>query len=300
MVPARDLVTWWGEINQQRSTLPMLSRFNCSAVYEALASTANAQGVAFYTIDASGLGGAPGSSSEYSRPVDPMFTNIDVINHQEPLQYLAETTGGRSILDANDVTKGLENLRDDLFSYYSLGYTLSTAGADTVHRLSVELPKHPEYHLVYRRTYVEKSVESRVQDAVVSGLVLELDDNPMGIAITAGSARPASEDRWLVPIEVSFPIESVALLPEGAEYAGRVVVYLANRNLDGRQSDIQRREFEIRMPAADYEARKKDHYVAAFELLMEAGSHRVVVGLLDPVTRQTSYARLLQTVPGSG
>lgn len=298
MVPARDLVSWWGDVFQQRSTLPMLARFNRRVLYENLASTANAQGVSLYTIDATGLGGAGGTSAEYSRPVDPMITAVNTINHQEPLQYLAETTGGRAILDANDVTRGLEELRDDLFSYYSLGYSLSKGGSDTVHRLSVELPEHPQYRLVYRRTFVEKSIESHVQDAVVSGLVLDIDDNPMGIELAAKAARPASEDRWILPIEISFPIESVALLPEAGEYAGRVVVFLANRNLEGRQSDIQRRDFEIRMPAADYEARRSDRYTASFDLLMEAGSHRVVVGLLDPLTRQTSYARLRQTVPG--
>ena len=298
MVPARDLVTWWGEVFQQRSTLPMLARFNRRALFDNLAATANSQGVSFYTIDASGLGGAGGTSAEYSRPVDPMITAVNAINHQEPLQYLAETTGGRAILDANDVTRGLEELRDDLFSYYSLGYSLSAGGRDTVHRVSVELPEHPQYRLVYRRTFLEKSTESRARDAVVSGLVLDVDDNPMGIELAARTPRPATEDRWVLPIEVSFPIESVALLPEGEEYAGRMVVLLANRNLEGRQSDIQRREFEIRMPAADYERRRSELYTASFELLMEAGSHRIVVGLLDPVTRQTSFAHLQQKIRG--
>jgi VWFA-related protein len=298
MVPARDLLMWWGDIFQQKSSLPLLSRFNRSVVYEALAATANAQGVAFYTIDATGLGGASGTSTEYSRPIDPMTSSIHAINYQEPLQYLAETTGGRAILDANDVTRGLDELREDLFTYYSLGYSLSMSGGDTVHRLEVQLPQHPGHRLVYRRAFVEKSVESRVQDAVVSGLVLDLEDNPMGLELTAGAPRPAAAERWVLPLELSFPISSVALLPEGDEYVGRVAVFLANRSLEGRQSDVQRREFEIRMPATDYESRRHERFTASFDLLMEKGSHRVVAGLLDPVTRQTSYARLVGQVPG--
>jgi hypothetical protein len=229
-----------------------------------------------------------------------MVTSLYTVNHQQPLQYLAEATGGRAILDSNDVAEDLEELRGDLFTYYSLGYSLSTTGGDTVHRVEVELPEHPGYRLVYRRTFVEKSVESRVQDAVVSGLVLDLDDNPMGIELTAGSTKPASEDRWVLPLEISFPIESVALLPEGDEYVGQVVAYLATRNTEGRQSEIQRREFEIRMPASDWEFRRSERYTAAFDLLMEEGVHRVVVGLLDPVTRQSSFARMTETVPSGG
>jgi hypothetical protein len=122
----------------------------------------------------------------------------------------------------------------------------------------------------------------------------------MGLELTAGAPRPAAAERWVLPLELSFPISSVALLPEGDEYVGRVVVFLANRNLGGRQSDVQRREFEIRMPAADYETRRDERFTASFDLLMEKGSHRVVAGLLDPVTRQASYARLVGQVPGGG
>ncbi len=298
-VPARDLINWYGDLYQNRSTLPMLSRFNRRHLFEAVASTANAQGVTFYTIDASGLAGDAAASAEYSRPVDPMTSSIHVINLQEPLLYLAERTGGRAIVDSNDVSSLLEEMREDLFTYYSLGYTLSSSGTDTVHRIEVELPGHPEYSLVYRRTLVEKSLETQVQDRVVSGLMLALDDNPMALEVTAGEQKPASSDRWILPIEVSLPIESIALLPEAGEYVGRVVLFVANRDTEGKQSDVQRRRFEIRMPPQDYETRSGERYVAAFDLLLNAGKHRVVVGVLDPITRQTSFQTLTRSVPRS-
>jgi VWFA-related protein len=295
-VPARDLINWYGELYQRTSTLPMLARFNRRQVYNALASSANAQGVTFYTIDASGLAGASSVSAEHSRPVDPMITSIHVINYQEPLLVIAEKTGGRAIVDSNDITELLEEMRDDLFTYYSLGYTLSSSGSDTVHRIEVELPGHPEYDLVYRRTMVEKSLETQVQDRVVSGLMLDLEDNPMGIEVTAGAQKPASVKRWILPVEVAVPIESIAMLPEAGEYVGRVVLFVANRDTKGKQSDIQRRQFEIRMPPEDYATRRGEHYVAALDLLLEAGEQRVVVGVLDPVTRQASFARLRRNV----
>ena len=295
-VPARDLINWYGDLYQRSSTLPMLARFNRRQVYNALASSANAQGVTFYTIDASGLAGAGSASAEHSRPIDPMIASINVINYQEPLLVMAEKTGGRAIIDSNDITSLLEEMRDDLFTYYSLGYTLSSSGSDTVHRIDVELPGHPEYKLVYRRSMVEKSLETQVQDKVVSGLMLDLEDNPMGIEATAGVQKPATGNRWILPVEVAFPIESIAMLPEAGEYVGRVVLFLANRDTKGKQSDIQRRQFEIRMPPADYETRRGERYVAALDLLLEAGEQMVVVGVLDPVTRQASFVRIRKTV----
>lgn len=295
-IPARDLIHWYGDVFQKTSSLPMLARFNRRQLFEALATSANAQGVSFYTIDASGLAGAGAASAEHARPIDPMIASIHAINYQEPLIVMAEKTGGRSIVDSNDVTSLLEELRDDLFTYYSLGYTLSSSGSDTVHRIEVELPGHPEYDLVYRRLLVEKSLETQVQDRVVSGLMLALEDNPMGLEITTAEPTPASSDRWILPVEVAFPIESIALLPEVGEYVGRVVLFVANRDTTGKQSDVQRRQFEIRMPAEDYATRRGERYVAELDLLVGAGEHRVVVGVLDPVTRQSSFAHLRRTI----
>jgi VWFA-related protein len=291
-VPARDLIAWYGDLYQKSSALPMLARFNRRYVYDSLASSANAQGVSFYTIDVTGLAGDGSASAEHARPIDPLVASIHTLNYQEPLFVLAEKTGGRAIVDSNDITSLLEELRDDLFTYYSLGYTLSSSGSDTVHRIEVELTAHPEYDLVYRRTLVEKSLETQVQDRVVSGLMLALDDNPMGLEITAGEATSASGNRWILPVEVALPIQSVALLPEADEYVGRVVLFVANRDLKGRQSDIQRRQFEIRMPPVDYEARRGERYVAELDLLLNPGEHKIVVGALDPVTRQASFVSL--------
>jgi hypothetical protein len=128
--------------------------------------------------------------------------------------------------------------------------------------------------------------------------MLDLDSNPMGLAIEAGSIRPAANKRWILPVEIRFPIHSVALLPEGDEYVGRVELFITNRDLKGRQADVQRRDFEIRMPPGDYATRRHESYVAELELLMEEGTHKVVVGLLDPVTRQSSYTSLTRAVPG--
>ena len=296
-VLARDLITWYGDLYQKTSSLPMLARFNRRHVYESVASSANAQGVTFYTIDGSGLGGSGSASAEHSRPVDPVATSIHLLNYQEPLLYLAEKTGGRAIVDSNDVTSLLEEMRDDLFTYYSLGYTLSSSGSDTVHRIEVEVPAHPEYELVYRRTLVEKSLETQVQDRVVSGLLLALEDNPMKLEISAGEPKPATGERWILPVEVAIPIDSVALLPEAGEYVGRVVLFVANRDMKGKQSDMQRRQFEIRMPPEDYETRRGESYVAALDLLLNEGEHKLVVGALDPVTRQASFVSLRRNVP---
>ena len=301
MVPAKDLLYQLGTVFEQSSTLAMESRLNHRRHYRALASAANSQGVTFYTIDASGMSGAGDSiSAEYAGATDPIAAGLYVINQQEPLQYIAEKTGGRAILSVIDVTSGMEQFRQDLFSYYSLGYTISGSGTDKIHRLEVQLPDHPGYELNYRRSFVEKSLESKVQDRVLSGLTFDLDENPMGISVNTGTSAPASGDRSILPIEIGFPLDSIALVPEGEELVGRVVVFVAVRDEKGRQSDMQRREHEIRIPLDDLEAHHSDRYVIELPLLMRPGSVRIVVGVMDRLTRQTSYSTIHRTVSREG
>jgi VWFA-related protein len=301
MVPAKDLLYQLGDSFQQTSTLAMEARLNHRRDYQALAAAANSQGVTFYTIDASGMGGAGSTvSAEYASATDPITAGLYVINQQEPLQYIAEKTGGRAILSVNDVTSGLEQFRQDLFSYYSIGYTISGSGTDKIHRLEVQLPDHPGYELKYRRNFVEKSVESKAQDRVISGLTFDLDENPMAVSVETGVSAPASDERSILPLEIGFPLDSIALVPEGDDYVGRVVVFVAVRDEKGRQSDLQRRDHEIRIPKSDLEAHHKDRYVIELPLLMRYGRVRIVVGVMDRLTRQTSYSTIHRTVSREG
>ena len=299
MVPAKDLMYQYSTTFQTRSTLAMEARLNHRRHYSSLASAANSQGVTLYTIDASGLGGTGGGvSAEYAGSIDPITMGLYVINQQEPLLYMAEKTGGRAILSANDITPGLELFRQDLFSYYSLGYTISGSGGDTVHRLTVELPDHPGYELNYRRSFVEKSLESKIQDRVFSGLTFELDDNPMAVSVDTKIAVPTGEGNSILPIEIGFPLESIALVPEGEDYVGQVVVFVAVRDDQGRQSDLQQREHEIRVAREDIGRIQSDRWVVEMKLLMKPARYRIVVGVMDRLTRQASYDTIRREVPG--
>jgi hypothetical protein len=127
--------------------------------------------------------------------------------------------------------------------------------------------------------------------------MVDVNDNPMDLELDRGRHSPASADRWSVPLHVSFPLETIALVPQGDEYLGQVVLFLAARDLVGRGSEIQRQEHEIRVPAAQYETAKAQRFGIDFQLLLNEGQHRISIGLMDRVTRQASYERLVVTVP---
>jgi VWFA-related protein len=295
MTPGKDLMYEFSSINQDSPLLSMIAPYNRKYRYDALASTANAQGLTFYTIDASGVSQAAEVSAEHSSSGG-SASYYQAQNNQSTLQLLAEKTGGMAITNTNNFAGGLEKMKADLFTYYSVGYTINSSGADKVHQIKVELPGHPKHKLRYRRTFVEKSLESTVQDEVMSGLMFDLDKNPMQIKVSTGTPAPAAEGRWVLPISVSFPMWALAMLPQGDEYVGQAVLFVAARDTRGKQSDIQRQVHEMRVPKADYETRSNESFVIDLNLLMEPGSFRIAVGLLDQVTRQASYQSIRELI----
>ncbi len=297
MTPGLGLMHEYAQVFRDSSILTRRSQVDRTRDFQSLSAAANGQEVSFYTIDASGLNPLDGFSAENRYSMDPTASSIGTKNFQDSLRYMADATGGLAVVNTNDVAPGLAMVRDDLFSYYSLGYTLSTSGQDRVHRIEVEMPGHSGYEVRYRRRFVEKSLETKVQDRVFSSLMVDFEDNPMGLTLETGSMAPAAGERWTVPLQVGFPLRSLALVPEGEEYVGRVVLFLGARDFDGRQSELQRQEHEVRVPASGYGAAQEQRFSIDLSLLLEQNSYRIAVGLMDRVTRQASYERLALTVP---
>jgi len=296
MIPGLDLFYEYAELYQDGASLNMVSRFDRTDLFSSLVASANAQGVTIHTIGARGLRvlGSGSASQRYARSVKSASTE----NHNliDTLKFVADNTGGIAVVNTNDFTGGLEKIARDLYTYYSLGYSLVASGEDKVHSIRVELPNHPDYELRYRHRFVEKSLETRVQDKVLSGLMFDIEDNPMQLYFTAGNPSPASNDLWTLPVHLSFPIRKVALLPLGSEYVGNVVVFFGARDEEGKQSDFVRQEHEVRVPIAQYNDAQRQRFGIDANLLLDDGRYKILVALLDPVTRQSSYKGLNKTI----
>src|SRR5579863_4632538 len=107
-----------------------------------LRSTINAAiraNVSFYPIDARGLvaeaplgdatKGSPGSQAMYSGSSSrARVSNFQ--NQQETLFTLASDTGGKALLDNNDLSIGIAQAQQDMTSYYIIGYYSSNIALD--------------------------------------------------------------------------------------------------------------------------------------------------------------------------
>jgi len=289
MTPGLDLFYALSNAYNEPGMVTEGMRYAQTRQWESLVKNATSQGVTFYPIGAGGLENITMGSAEHNAPRDTMAASMEHDNYIDSLRFMADETGGVAIVNANDIRPRLDRVEQDFYSYYSLGYNLQMSGSDKVHQIKVTLPDHPDYEIRYRRRFVEKALESRVQDRVLTGLVIPLDENPLAITLETGDQAPASADRWTVPFKLSFPLANIALLPEGSDYIGRVTLFVAARDTKGKQSDLVRQEHEVRVAAADYEEAQRSRFAIKASLLMEAGSFKVSVGLLDQMTRQAAY-----------
>lgn len=289
MVAGMELIYTYSNTYDDPSVLTQMSRWDQSRNFQALTSAANSQGVSFYTIGAGGLGHGSVATAEYAGVQDNIAVGVGQENFLDSLRYMASNTGGQAIVNTNDFTKAFDRISSDLFTYYSLGYALNVSGGDKVHRIKIQLPNHPKYELRYRRRFVEKSMESKVQDKVMTSLLFPITENPLDIDVKTGAPSPASDSRWTLPIQVAFPLKQLALLPEGEDYVGRAVLFVAARDQDGGQSDLVRQQHEIRIAATDYEKLEHEKWIITANLLMEHGRFTISVGMMDQVTRQASF-----------
>ena len=297
MSPGLGLMHQYAMTFKDTSILSRRSQFNRQADFQSLTTAANAQDVTLYTFDASGLNPLEGFSADTRYSMDPTAASIGTNDYQASLEYMAAATGGIAVVNANDLSPGLTKVRNDLFSYYSLGFRIESGDQDKVHRIDVEVPGRDDLDVRFRRRFVEKSLESKVQDRVFSSLMVDVDDNPMDLRLDVGDPSPATGARWNLPVHLSFPLDSVALLPEGDEYVGRVVLFVGARDEDGTSSEIQRQQHEVRIPTASYDEARTQRFGLDVQLLMEEGPQRVALGLMDEITRQASYVQRSIRVP---
>lgn len=264
--------------------------FDSTSSYLGVIQAANAAGVTLYTIDATGLTVDSGISAESKTTTAKIDSFQERQNMQAMLQTMAEETGGQYSINKNDVTVALKDMEKDYTSYYSLGYRSMRSGSDRPHKVEVKL-KNKKLTVRSRRSYVEKSLETRVSEAVISALFFPRDDNPLSIGLQVGAPVPADRQNYFVPISVRVPYARVTLLPEGSKLRGRVVLYFAVVDAQGKQSDLARQTAAIDIDASRAEAIAKRDFVYDVKLLMIPGGQRLSLAVRDDISNTVSYVQ---------
>ena len=269
--------------------------YDLSSRYMKIISAANSNGVTIYALDAAGLQ----TSSALDVSSRGMSTNSNDVrindffanqNMQGPIKMMAEETGGLAAVNTNDWKANLDQIASDFSNFYSLGYRAAKGATDRGHKIEVTV-KGKGLTVRTRTSFMEKSIETRTGEAVLASLHYARRDNPLGISVSVGEAKPYDSENYLLPVRISVPIGKLGLVPSGDTLVGSFFVYFVVLDVSGKQSDLQIQKQDIKVPEKDLTvAQRKDFYYDV-QLVVVPGGQKLAVAVRDGVSSQTSYVQ---------
>jgi VWFA-related protein len=288
--PGYELWLYAQEKFRSQSFLLNAQEFDKTAGFLGVIRNANAAGVTIYAVDAGGLSIDATVSAENRGMGQRLDTFAERNNAQSMLTLMSEETGGAAILNKNDITVALKDLERDCTSFYSLGYRSLRSGADRPHKVDVRV-KRKGLSARARRSYLEKSAETRISEATLSALVFPRDDNPLAVGLETGTPAPADRSNFLVPIRIRVPYSRITLLPDGLKLRGRLILYFVVLDASGKQSDLAQETIPIDVEAKGFDILSKKDFVYDGRLLMIPGGQRLSVAVRDDLTNAVSYVQ---------
>jgi VWFA-related protein len=197
---------------------------------KATTNAATRANVMIYPVDARGLTALPpgGDATQASSRGTGMFTGTkqasvrtNFNDSQETLVTIAADTGGKALLDTNDLGMGIKQAQQDMNSYYIVGYYSKNAAEDGKYRrIEVRLVnKTINAKLDFRKGYYASKVwakfnsadkEQQLQEALTLGDPM----NDLPLALEVDYFRVARE-RYFVPVSVKIPGSAVGLTKKG-------------------------------------------------------------------------------------
>jgi VWFA-related protein len=188
--------------------------------------------VAFYPVDSRGLvATAPlGDATQASQGGQAMYSGSAMRSaqssfqgQQESLYTLAPDTGGKALLDQNDLSLGIVQAQKDMASYYILGYYSTNQALDgRFRRIQVKIAHNLTAKLDYRSGYfaskefkqfTSSDRERQLQEALMLGDPV----TDLTVAVEINYFRQA-KDRYFVPVSVKIPGSDIELARKsGAE-----------------------------------------------------------------------------------
>lgn len=275
--------------------------YDASRMFTEIANSANANGVAFYTLDATGLGGRDSRGAEVGEAV--YSSNIDGVlqdNMQSSIMFLADKTGGQFIVNTNNFSAGFDRFGTDFNDYYSLGFSPAHAGSGRLYDIQVRVKGRKDLKVRHRANYRDKSIEIEMEESTLAALQFGVQKNDHNLSLHQGEQIAGDDGTYTVHIDLRIPIGELVLLPREGGFEGRLRIWIQARDEKGDLSAPQVEPLPIWVPTADIERALGMYFTRTLPLRMRAGDQRVTVALRDDYGARTSLVSTTLRVGGGG
>ncbi|MBV9506296.1 MAG: VWA domain-containing protein [Acidobacteriia bacterium] len=234
------------------------------AQLEATVNAAIRSNVSFYPIDARGLvaqaplgdatKGSPGGQGMYSGS-SARSAQSNFQGQQETLYTLAADTGGKALLDNNDLSMGIVQAQKDIASYYVIGYYSTNEALDGhFRRIKISLSDSVRSRVAkldYRQGYFagkqfKKFNDSDKENQLAQALALGDPLTEMNLAMEVDYFRLA-RDRYFVPLAVKIPGTEIELARHGGAESTRLDFIGQVRDAKGTVAANVRDNIEVKL-----------------------------------------------------
>jgi VWFA-related protein len=223
-----------GVLSEKKALVYFSSGMNLNGVdnQAQLHATINAAiraGVSFWPVDARGLSAqAPlGDATRSSPGGTSMYTGAAALalmgnfqQSQDTLWTLASDTGGKALLDYNDLSRGITRAQEAFSSYYIIGYYTTNEEPDgKFRRIKVALNSGPDSNLDYRQGYYARKqfgdfTAAEKERQLEEALMLEDPVTDLTIAMELDYFQ-LNRAEYFVPLIVKIPGSELVLAKRG-------------------------------------------------------------------------------------
>lgn len=260
-----------------------LNQVDNQAQLEATTNAAIKANVQLYPEDARGLvasaplgdasQGSPGTGAMYTGAAANAFAGR-LQRSQDTLYALGADTGGKALLDSNDLAGGMAHARDSIGDYYILGYYTTNGAQDGKYRrIKVALAGRAEAKLSYRTGYFANKVfakftaadkERQLEDALL--LPNPITDLTLALEVNYFQLNSAE---YFVPIAAKIPGRELALAKAGGAQQSQIDFIGEVKDAYGATMTNLRDQVTLKLSGATAAqlARSPIEYTAGFTLL---------------------------------
>jgi VWFA-related protein len=217
--------------------------------------------VSFYPVDTRGLvASAPAGDASQGSPRGSGVFSGDAQrgqrarfnDQQETLYTLASDTGGKALLDTNDLTQGLRQAQKDISSYYVLGFYSTNAARDgRYRRVKVMLAPSLQARIDYRsgyfapkdfKSFTASDKERQLEEALALGE--PVTDLPVALEV---NYFRLSRGEYFVPFAVKIPGPALELARAGRNQQAELDFIAQVRDKDGRVQGLVRDAIKVKL-----------------------------------------------------
>jgi VWFA-related protein len=221
---------------------------------------------------------------------------------QDSLYALAKDTGGKAMLDYNDLSKGIVQAADAVDSYYIIGYHTTHDSKDGKYRrVNISLANRPEAALAYSPGYFAEKDYTKFSSSERDRQLEEafMADDPVTDITLAMEINYFQLNRaeYFIPVSVKIPGSELEFAKKrgAARTMLDIIAEIKDDNGYTQQNVRDKLDFELSNKAVDQLASSPIQYETGFTLL--PGKYVVKLLVRDTVTGRVGTYQAAFVVP---